>query len=417
MKKIILFLLISFLWAKLPLDLFKQIDNSKKNLTTINQKKTIINKELAKIAKKIKKLKKEISLYDQKIKESNEKLNSAKNKYKNSMAEIRSINNIIKSLDYNIKEKNKEFAKKISITLGELVAQEKAGERDEKAVLKKEFFQKYKKKNQEEILQLSRNIEQNKELRKKLIKKRDKITASINDVIKEKKLYEEEKRKRKILLNKLAKQEAIYNKKLKNIFKKQTFIRLTLAKLNILKEEAAKEAKRRERELKKRILELKKLKLNSKKYTKTINRVKHRSKANSYITNNITIYNGPKTIAPLKNPKVIKRFGSFIDPVFNIKSFNDSITLVSRSSDKRVYNVLNGKVVFIGKNSMLGKFVVIKHNNGLHTIYADLDILSPFIKQNARVKQGAIIGKIKRKLIFEATKNGKFINPLRLIKI
>ncbi len=426
-KGFLFFMLFSLVFGKLPSDLFKQIDNSKKSLDSVAKEKTVINKELQKIAKKIKKLQKEIDEYDKKIYDSNKRLKASKAKYKNAMLEIHSINNIIKSLDYDIKQKNKEFAQKISQTLGEVAAQDKSGERDERAVLKKEFFQKYKKKNQEEILKLSKNIEQNKALRKTLIQKRDKIKVSIDDVQREKKRYEIEKRKRKALLKKLAKQEALYTRKLKDIFKKQTVIRLTLAKLNILKEEAVKEAKRKEKELKKRIAELKRLKLYNKKERaralKTgqkahiIAGVKHRSKASSYITSNITTYNGLKTIAPLKAPKVVKPFGPFIDPVFKIKSFNDSITLISKVGDKRVYNVLNGEVAFIGKNAMLGKFVVIKHNNNIHTIYADLDRLSPFVKVGARLKKGAVVGKVRRKLIFEATKNGKFINPQRLIKI
>jgi len=426
-KTLLLALFCVALFAKLPSELFKQIDSSQKNLDSVSKQKIIINKELQRIAKKIKKLQKEIDEYDKKIYESNKKLQASQAKYKSAMAEIHSINNIIKSLDYDIKQKKKEFAQKISQTLGEVVAQDKSGERNEKTVIKKEFFEKYKKKNQEDILRLSKNIDQNKELKKTLVAKRDAIKASIEDVQKEKAKYEAEKKKREVLLKKLAKQESIYTKKLRNIFKKQTVIRLTLAKLNILKEEAVKEAKRKERELKKRIAQLKKLKLRNKKErakalksgrrANIVARVKQRSKASSYITNNITTYNGPKTIPPLRQPKVVKSFGPFIDPFFGIKSFNDSLTLVSKVNDRRVYNVLNGEVSFIGKNGMLGRFVIIKHKNNLHTIYADLDRLSPFVKVGARLKKGAVVGKVRRKLIFEATKNGKFINPQRLIKI
>ena len=31
--------------------------------------------------------------------------------------------------------------------------------------------------------------------------------------------------------------------------------------------------------------------------------------------------------------------------------------------------------------------------------------------------KGAVIGRIKRKLIFQATQNSKYINPLRLIRL
>jgi murein DD-endopeptidase MepM/ murein hydrolase activator NlpD len=281
--------------------------------------------------------------------------------------------------------------------------------------------------NQEEILKISKNIEQKKRLKESLIAKRDKIFVGIKDIKEQKKIYEKKKRERKALLKKLDKEEQQYSKKLKNIFKKQALIRLTLAKLNILQEESAKEARRKQLELKRRIKELKSLKIANKKErikalragkkvnysVARISGVKQRS--SSYTRANITSYNGPKTRPPLRAPRIVKPFGTFVDPIFKIRSFNDSVTLVSGVGDKRVYNVLNGVVSYVGKNSMLGKFVIIKHSNNIHTIYADLDVISPFVQVNKRLKSGSVVGKIRRKLIFEATKNGKFINPKRLI--
>ena len=66
---------------------------------------------------------------------------------------------------------------------------------------------------------------------------------------------------------------------------------------------------------------------------------------------------------------------------------------------------------------MLGKVVVIAHAHKLHTVYAGLSKISPFIRNGVKVKKGAVIGKVKSKLIFEATKNSKYINPLRLISL
>jgi len=184
--------------------------------------------------------------------------------------------------------------------------------------------------------------------------------------------------------------------------------------LNLIQEDTAKEAKKREVELRKRIKELKRMNFSSKKVAKVYS-VKRTD--SSYLATDICKYRGAKTMAPLKAPKVIKGFGSFIDPIYKIPSHSDSITLISNSSDLRVYNVLNGEISYIAQKSMLGKMVVIKHNNGLHTIYADLDKISPLLKVGAKVKKGTIVGKIKKKLIFEATKNGKFINPVRLINL
>jgi len=413
--------------AKKPTDLFKELESSKSSLQKTNKEKVNVNRQLQKIAQRIKKLNQEILMYDKKLDKLNSYLVKEKEKYNSAMAEIDSINDTIKALDKDIEDKNREFAKKISKSLGAVVAQDKSGEKDEKSVILKEFYDKYKAKNQEEILKISKNIEQKKALKQSLIEKRDEIYKGIKDIKEQKKLYEEEKRKRKKLLVKLDKEEKVYSEKLKKIFKKQAVIRLTLAKLNILKEESAKEAKRKERELKKRIKELKNLKIANKKErikalkegrevnynVARITRVKQRS--SSYSRANITNYYGKKTRPPLRAPKIVKPFGTFVDPIFKIKSFNDSVTMVSGIGDKRVFNVLNGTVSYVGKNSMLGKFVIIKHSNNIHTIYADLDVVSPFVKVNKRLKAGSVVGKVRRKLIFEATKNGKFINPKQLI--
>ncbi len=113
----------------------------------------------------------------------------------------------------------------------------------------------------------------------------------------------------------------------------------------------------------------------------------------------------------------MKKFGTYVDPVYNIKIFNESITLKAPSRNAKVQNVLNGKVVFAGSSSMLGKVVVVSHSGKLHTVYAGLSKIAPNVKKGSKIKKGYVIGKVNRKLIFEATKNSKHINPLKLIKI
>jgi len=417
MKKVVFLALSIFviLNAKTkPSELFNQIKESKHTLVKTQKEKSVTNRQLQAIANKIKKLNKEIEKYDKKIYELNGILGNANKKYQDSMAEIKGIDNIVKALDKDIEKKTKEFAQKVSMQLGGVVAQNQTKQKDEKSVVLKEVLERYKNYNQQELLKLSRNIEQKNALRKNLLKRRDDIAKSIKDVNKQKKLYEKQKAQKKKLLKKLALEEKLYSKKLRDIFRRQTVVRLTLSKLNLLKEETAKESKRREKELKKRIRALKRLRYKSSKVA-VVNGVKQYG--TSYSVDSIYKYRGAKTIAPLKSAKVIKRFGSFIDPIYKIRSHSDSVTLISKTRDRRVYNVMNGEVSYIGQNSMLGKLIVIKHSNGLHTIYADLNKFSPFLKVGSKVKKGTVIGKVKRKLIFEATKNGKFINPTRLINL
>jgi len=418
MKKVIFGLLIVFatLNATSPKELFGQIKESKKSLDDVSKEKVLTNKQLQKIAIKIKKINQEIAIYDKKLKELDKFLGLEQKKYLESKAELKNIDTMVKELDKDIEQRKKEFAKKLSTQLGSIVAQNKTTQKSERSVVLKEVYNKYKDYNQQELLKLSKNIEQKNGLRKNLLERKKEISKGIEDIKLKRKIYKKQKRQKQKLLKKLATEQKQYSKKLKDIFKRQTVIRLTLAKLKILKEDAATEAKKRELALKKRIKELKKIKIASKQKS-NLNVSNIKQYQDSYVAQNIYRYRGPKTISPIKSPKVIKRFGTFIDPIYKIKSHSDSITLVSKSQDKRVYNVLNGEVAYVGKSAMLGKLVILKHSNGLHTIYADLDKISPYIHKGAKVKKGSVIGKVKKKLIFQATKNGALINPARLVNI
>jgi len=418
---------VSFATAKSPADLFKQISTSKKSLAKTQVDTKHMSKKMRQIASKIKKLNNEILAYDKKLDKLDEYLSIEQKKYQNSMDDINRINNTINAIDKDINGKKREFAKKISQSLGAVVAQNKSSEKTEESVMLQEIYQKYKNYNQQELLKLSKNIEQKRQLKKSLIAKRDKISKGISNVQKQKNEYLKEKKKKQALLKNLEKEEQIYAQRLKNNFKRQAIIRLTLTKLNIVAENTAKESAKKQRELKKRIRELRSLRIATEKQRRkairsgkkvdykvvTINRVKQYG--SSYSKTNTTSYSGVKTFSPLKRAKVLKAFGTFIDPIYKIKSFNDYITLSSKVGDKRVYNILNGKVTYIANKSMLGKMVIVENSNHLHTIYADLDKISPFVKVGLPIKRGSVIGKIKRKLIFEATKNGRFINPKQLI--
>jgi len=137
----------------------------------------------------------------------------------------------------------------------------------------------------------------------------------------------------------------------------------------------------------------------------------------SYKKSKTYAYRGGKTISPLPGAKLVKKFGTYVDPVYKIKIFNESITLKSPVANSKVQNILNGKVVFAGKSSMLGKVVVVSHSKKIHTVYAGLSKIAPTIKVGSKIQKGYVVGKVNEKLIFQATKDSKHINPLRLIKI
>ena len=121
-------------------------------------------------------------------------------------------------------------------------------------------------------------------------------------------------------------------------------------------------------------------------------------------------------MAPLSSYTVVQRFGSTIDPIYKIKIFNDSVILRSRKKNAKVFNVLNGEVIYADHSPILGNVVIVKHANGLHTIYSHLSKIAPMIRKGKRLKKGYAIGRVERDLNFSVTKNERQINPMQLIR-
>lgn len=142
--------------------------------------------------------------------------------------------------------------------------------------------------------------------------------------------------------------------------------------------------------------------------------VKVRRLGSSYQKGAVSHYKGPKTIAPLKSYTVVQRFGSFVDPVYKIKIFNQAIKLKPKRGQTMVRNVLPGKVVYANKAPMLGNVVIMEHRGNIHTIYANLNKLAPRLRVGTKLKAGNVIGRVADTLTFEVTKDEKHINPTEL---
>lgn len=191
----------------------------------------------------------------------------------------------------------------------------------------------------------------------------------------------------------------IYAKKLDNLKAQQEELRATLDELKIIdKKEQVKKQKEETSKL-------------------TNNNQKIRQIGSSYQGSSVKRYTGKKTIAPLDSFTIKQKFGNYIDPIYNIKIFNENVVLRSKKADATVKSVLDGRVVFAKNTTMLQRVVIIEHNDGIHTIYAHLDKIAPNIKVGKRVKKGAVVGRIKDDLTFEVTQKHFHINPLELISL
>ncbi|MEB2798243.1 murein hydrolase activator EnvC family protein [Campylobacter upsaliensis] len=191
----------------------------------------------------------------------------------------------------------------------------------------------------------------------------------------------------------------IYAKKLDNLKAQQEELRATLDELKIIdKKEQVKKQKEETSKL-------------------TNNNQKIRQIGSSYQGSSVKRYTGKKTIAPLDSFTIKQKFGNYVDPIYNIKIFNENVVLRSKKADATVKSVLDGRVVFAKNTTMLQRIVIIEHNDGIHTIYAHLDKIAPNIKVGKRVKKGAVVGRIKDDLTFEVTQKNFHINPLELISL
>ncbi|MFP6211567.1 murein hydrolase activator EnvC family protein [Helicobacter pylori] len=252
--------------------------------------------------------------------------------------------------------------------------------------------------HQNTLSKMSQLSQEEKELNTQALKVKSSI-QKISSVIDEQKnrevtLKSLQTEQNKLILS-MQKDYAIYNQRLTLLEKERQNLNALLKRLNIIKQNRENEER----------VSLK----------KSSQALEVKQVASSYQNINTTSYNGPKTIAPLNDYEVVQKFGPYIDPVYNLKIFSESITLVSKTPNALVRNVLDGKIVFAKEINMLKKVVIIEHKNGIRTIYSQLDKIAPTIKSGMRIQKGYVLGRIDQRLGFEVTMREKHINPLELI--
>jgi len=452
------FILFSLLWGA---STTTKIKESKRGLSSIKRDKKKTSRRLEKIAKDIKTAEREIVNLSKKIEILEEDQSKNEVRYEVLKKELSAFKQELEKTSQLLKQKHRQFISLLSEQFSVIFAMQKAAlEPTRDSIMSQEIYRAYKTFNTQELERLKQDIVALRQRKKEKRYLRNKTENEIKRIVKRRKSYVQKKAEKEKLLKKLAVDEEKYNNKLAKIADRQNNLRATLAKLNILhtreveearkRAEARKEAIRLEKERKRRIRrekalarakarkakaalrkakteearkkarlaasaaaqKIKEVELKSKKQSERVRQVN-----SSYQREKVASYRGGKTISPIRGAKLVKKFGTYIDPIYKIKIFNESITLQAPSSPAKVQNVLNGKVVFAGKSSMLGKVVVVAHSGKMHTVYAGLSKIAPNIKVGRKIKRGYVVGKVTKKLMFQATKNSKHINPLTLIRL
>ena len=446
-------LLSSLIFAK---NTTAKIKDSKKELANSQYKERLAKRKLKEISEDIKKNEKEIDNLEDKIDALDEKQDEEEKKYDNLKKQSIKSKKELEETRKELEKKQDKLNTLLTEQFALVFAIEKSYEPTRESILNQEIYRTYKKENEKKIISLKKDILRVQERKREQEKSLIAIKKEIKKIEKDKKYFTSIKNRKERILKRLVKDENLYSKKLNAFDKRQNIIERELSKLKIrrkkeiqarkerlrkkrllLKKERARKARlrkarlenRRKARLAKRKLKYAKTKkekelarkklIEAKKRRKSLNkeRTKVRKINTSYVPPKLYKYRGRKTSSPLKRSKLIRGFGTYKDKHYGIKAFSEEIILKRLGSDNRVYNVLDGKVEYAKNSSMLGKVVVVKHRGRIHTIYSGLSVIAPNIKTGQRVKRNTILGKIHKKLGFQATKGSKHINPLRLIRI
>lgn len=125
-------------------------------------------------------------------------------------------------------------------------------------------------------------------------------------------------------------------------------------------------------------------------------------------------------IIPIKG-EIISPFGTRTDPLSGNPQFHSGIDIEANMGTS-IKAALAGEVTEVGSNPEYGKYVKLKHNDGITTIYGFCSILVAKIGQ--KVNQGDVIAKVgnsedeaSSNLHFEIWKDNKLVDPGKLFDL
>lgn len=309
-----------------------------------------------------------------------------------------------KELERTQKELEQNMIRIIAEDLSfDLMMSASEGKQSEESIISSQILTKLNAIAKEDFKRLSENYEDTIEKIKNKSSKINEINSSIKNYRRKQNDLQSLESTQKNTINGLKRDKEIYSKKLAKLQAQQDELRKTLEQLAIMQKQED-EAARAAREKQERAASK-----GGKKGEKS------QPMGGGYQTSSVKRYSGARTIAPLDSYSVKQKFGNYVDPIYNIKIFNESVILRSSTPDAKVKSVLNGKVVFAKETPMLENVVIIENENGIHTIYAHLSQIAPTVKVGSVVQKGYVIGRVRNDLTFEVTQRNYHIDPLEMI--
>ncbi len=400
-----IFFISSLLFAGTQTD--RKINKTHSKLNSYSKNYANINRKMQRNAKAILKQKRQLNKQIKYLDSLKKELLSKEVNYDENIKQLQTLKKSQKSL----KEKQNSLEEKLVFVIAQsvslsVVLEEKYPENEE-SLIQVEVLKTMLKSSQEKVKKLSKIFFENQKSIDLLQHHASRLETSISDIDRKRKKLTRTTKANKLALKKLQKDKASYKRSLKRLLKRQNVLKNTLEKLNLVKIDEIRKAKeKRERQ---KAFYREGINLNE-------NLPKVKKHGTSYQSVKTIRYRGAKTIAPLRNYTISKKYGTYTDPIYGIKIFNESISLKPKFANAKVRNVMNGKVIYADKTAVLDNIVIVEHKNGLHTIYANLSQIAPNIKKGKKIRKGAVIGRVKDELVFEVTQKLYHINPIRLFK-
>ena len=407
LRVIIMFLLTTFslLFAS---SLDSQITKKKKELTAKKVEYKKMDKELSYVAKKIIRAKKEKAQLDKKLASLESSIKKNKKKNLKLQKKDKVVSKDLLQVNNSLASNQEKFLELVSKNFSMALALEEVKQPTKESVVLQEVYEVYAKKNKKQIDTLKEKIFKLEKKKTILLEESKVIQGFILKYNNAKIEFIDKKKKKEAIITILARDKAIYRKRFERIKKSRRKLERKLAKLQIIRREKKAEIKA------KKMVEQNRVAL-----ARAEDENKNSSSEFLEVADTSNVhYSGRKTISPLKGSRLIKKFGTYIDPIYKFKIFNKSITLKSPYAGAKVRTILKGKIVFAeNSGGMLGKVVIVEHANGIHTIYAKLSRLAPGIRVGKQLRKADTIGKVEKSLMFEVTKDNQHINPLKLIRL
>lgn len=406
MRFLLPFLLLSSLYAaKSSVD--DKIQKTSSEIGTYAKTQEQINKKMDETAKAILEHEKEIAQQQLTLKKLQEELVEKEGDYGANVQEINSLKTVQEDLKKNSNALEEELVFTIAQSVSLSIILEEEYSASEESLIEYEVLESMLKNAKIKIKELNKEFHEHSRNIDVLNKHVTVLQSAITTIDSKRKEIKKTQEANIESLQKLKIAKESYKKELKEILNKQDSLKKTLAKLNIIKideiTKAQEEAERAEA-------------FNAKESISNDNLPKVKTQGSSYQAVKTKLYVGEKTIAPFEPYKITKQYGNYTDPIYGIKVFNESISLKPAQPNEKVKTVFNGKVIYADKTPVLNNIVIVEHENGLHTIYANLSQIAPDIDKGKKVKKGSVIGRVADELIFEVTQKSFHINPVALFQ-